>query len=95
MPVQIIRLDTTSGDVAEINIQVTEGTGAQVAVYPEDSLWGDVLSLGTGGNYGPFPLSGTIERTVDTDSDLIVFVHIPIDFTRDRATVKVEWERQK
>jgi hypothetical protein len=95
VPVQIIRLDTNSGDIAEINIQVTDGTGAQVAVYPEDKVRSDYLSLGTSSMYGPFPLSGTIECAVETDSDLVVVVHIPLEFTRSQATVKVEWERKE
>jgi hypothetical protein len=95
-PMRAIRLDTTQGDVINISLEVVEGTGAQVSVYTEHDDWKGSFSI-----LGPssitdtvFPLSDTIEHAVTTDSDMVVIVQIPNEFTRSQVTMQVTWQRK-
>jgi hypothetical protein len=93
-PLQVVRLDTRRGDVANIRFRVIAGTGALVGIYTQGNLVGNSLALGTKSVTGSlFPLDGTIQRAVDTDSDLYVVVQVPYEFTRSQVRVQMEWQR--
>lgn len=84
-PLQVFRLNTTPGNAATLQAQLTDGTGANIVAYTTDMPFGDRLVLNED------QPSGTIERAV-ARGDLFVKVQIPVQFTRSAASVTLDWQ---
>jgi hypothetical protein len=88
----VTQLNIQAGETAQVNFNVIGGKGAIVRVYEEGSLFDKGLSLGWTRVDGPtFDRSGSVLRSAV--KALYVVVQIPFDYTRDKVSLEVKWQR--